>query len=80
MEQEVFDNDLNNLQEFTGCMAMSKLGMKIVDCGSCFCDLRNKSAILNKSGEEEKQSLGMLFSSSLPQSKVYIVARICMER
>ena len=63
-------------------MAKTELGMKIMNCGSCFCDLRNKSAILDKSGtgEEEKQSLGMLFRSSLPQSKVYIVARICMER
>ena len=29
---------------YTGCFADTRLGLKIVDCGSCFCELRNKSA------------------------------------
>ena len=68
-------------QKFSGCMTLTSLGVKIVDCNSCFCDLRNKSmedSSSAKSGPE--QTLGMMFSSSLPQSELYVVARICMER
>ena len=74
--------DLYSLfQEFSGCMTLTNLGVKIVDCNSCFCDLRNKSVEDSssvKSGPE--QTPGMMFSSSLPQSELYVVARICMER
>ena len=29
---------------YTGCFANTSLGLKIIDCGSCFCELRNQSA------------------------------------
>ena len=29
---------------FTGCFANTSLGLKIVDCSTCFCQLRNKTS------------------------------------
>jgi len=59
---------------FTGCLANTSLGYKIVDCNSCFCDLRDKTWT-----GKGKRSL-MYSAASSPNSKLHLVAKICMER
>ena len=57
---------------FTGCFANSTLGLRIVPCDSCFCELRNKSS---------SQRQAVFYKSKETSSvKVHVVGRICMER
>ena len=55
---------------FTGCFANTSLGLKIVDCDSCFCELRNESAG-TRAGLEHVTRRG--------QGRG-VTAKICMER
>ena len=55
---------------FTGCFANTSLGLKIVDCDSCFCELRNESAG-TRAGLEHVSKRG--------QGRE-VTAKICMER
>jgi len=58
---------------FTGCFANTSLGIKIINCNSCFCELRNKT---NPSRRE-----AMVYKSGKSRSSgTRVMGRICMER
>jgi len=58
---------------FTGCFANTSLGIEIMDCKSCFCELRNKTG----KGQRE----GMFYKiSGVNQARSVIMGRMCMER
>ena len=58
---------------FTGCFANTSLGIEIMDCKSCFCELRNKTG----KGQRE----GMFYKiSGVKQARSVIMGRMCMER
>ena len=58
---------------FTGCFANTSLGMKIMNCDSCFCELRNKTSKIRREGMFYK-------ISGAGASRPDIMGRICMER
>ena len=57
---------------FTGCIANTSLGYKIVDCNTCFCDMRDQ-----RSGAKRQ---GLMYSTTSQGSQNHLVAKICMER
>jgi len=59
-------------QIFTGCFANTSFGMKIMDCNSCFCELRNKSSKIKREG--------LFHKIAGTPSRIQILGRICMER
>jgi len=58
---------------FTGCFANSSLGLKITNCNSCFCELRNKTNTTQREAMFYK-------SAGSPSSRTHVLGRICMTR
>ena len=73
---------------FTGCFTNTSLGLRIVDCASCFCQLGDLAGQVRLTARntdltslQADQREGLVYTSGpAPDSKISVVARICMER